>query len=165
MRLSWQRIRLQCGRPGFNPWVGKIPWKSERLPTPVFWPGEFHGLYGPWDHRVGHNWATFIFTLPWVFKTREVLSIPYLQWVLITHHMLQFKFHCMIFKAVWNLARCSFSPDCLPLSCSSNEHHLFCLCSMHSSHNANSFTGLSFSVACGHNHHLCIVTVPRLSYL
>ena len=23
-------------------WVGKIPW---RIPTPVFWPGEFHGLY------------------------------------------------------------------------------------------------------------------------
>ncbi|KAB0384782.1 hypothetical protein FD755_006699 [Muntiacus reevesi] len=22
-----------------------IPWNRERLPTPVFWPGEFHGLY------------------------------------------------------------------------------------------------------------------------
>jgi len=22
-----------------NPWVGKIPWRRERLPTPVFWPG------------------------------------------------------------------------------------------------------------------------------
>ena len=30
--------------PGFNPWVGKIPWRREWLPTPVFWPGEFHGL-------------------------------------------------------------------------------------------------------------------------
>ena len=39
---------LQCGRPGFNPWVGKIPWRRERLPTPVFWPGEFLGLYSPW---------------------------------------------------------------------------------------------------------------------
>ena len=35
-------------RPGFNPWVWKIPWKRERLPTPVSWPGEFHGLYSPW---------------------------------------------------------------------------------------------------------------------
>ena len=33
---------LQCGRPGFRPWVGKIPWRRERLPTLVFWPGEFH---------------------------------------------------------------------------------------------------------------------------
>ena len=33
------------GEPGFNPWVGKIPRRKERLPTPVFWPGEFHGLH------------------------------------------------------------------------------------------------------------------------
>ena len=36
----------------FNLWVGKIPWRRERLPTPGFWPGEFHGLYGV---RVRHN--------------------------------------------------------------------------------------------------------------
>ena len=46
--LSWQRIRLQCGRPGFDPWVGKIPSRREQLPAPVFWAGEFHGLYRPW---------------------------------------------------------------------------------------------------------------------
>ena len=46
--LRWYRICLQCGRPGFSPWVGKIPWRRERLLTPVFWPGEFHGLYSPW---------------------------------------------------------------------------------------------------------------------
>ena len=27
------------------------PWRRERLPTPVFWPGEFHGLYSPWGHK------------------------------------------------------------------------------------------------------------------
>ena len=42
---------LQCRRPGFDPWVGKIPWSRERLSTPVFWPGEFHGLYSPWSHK------------------------------------------------------------------------------------------------------------------
>ena len=31
----------------FNFWVGKIPWRRKRLPTPVFWPGEFQGLYSP----------------------------------------------------------------------------------------------------------------------
>ena len=31
--------------------VGKIPWRRERLPTPVFWPGEFHGLYRPWGRK------------------------------------------------------------------------------------------------------------------
>ena len=44
-------ICLQCRRPGFNPWIGKIPWRRKRLPTPVFWPGEFHGLYSPWGHQ------------------------------------------------------------------------------------------------------------------
>ena len=37
-----------CRIPRFNPWVGKIPWRRERLPTPVFWPRESHGLYSPW---------------------------------------------------------------------------------------------------------------------
>ena len=27
------------------------PWRKERLPTPVFWPGEFHGLYSPWGRK------------------------------------------------------------------------------------------------------------------
>ena len=40
------KILLQCGRPGFDPWVGKIPWRRERLPTPVFWPGKFHIVHG-----------------------------------------------------------------------------------------------------------------------
>ena len=25
--------------------------EAEWLLTPVFWPGEFHGLYSPWDHK------------------------------------------------------------------------------------------------------------------
>ena len=32
-----------------DPWVGKIPWW--RLPTSIFWPGEFHGLYRPGGHK------------------------------------------------------------------------------------------------------------------
>ena len=43
---------LHCNRRrGFDPWVGKIPWRRESLPTPVFWPGEFHGLYSPWGRK------------------------------------------------------------------------------------------------------------------
>ena len=30
-------------RPGFHPWVGKIPWSGAWQPAPVFWPGESHG--------------------------------------------------------------------------------------------------------------------------
>ena len=42
--LRWWRIHLQCRRPGFSPWDGKIPWRREWQPTPVFLPGESHGL-------------------------------------------------------------------------------------------------------------------------
>ena len=37
------RIHLQCKRPGFNYWVGKISWRREWQPTPVIFPGKFHG--------------------------------------------------------------------------------------------------------------------------
>ena len=40
---------------GFDPWIGKIPWRRERLPSVVFQPGEFQGLYSPWGHRVRHD--------------------------------------------------------------------------------------------------------------
>ena len=38
---------------GFDPWVGKIPWRRDRLATPAFLPGESHGQkslagYSPW---------------------------------------------------------------------------------------------------------------------
>ena len=36
-------ICLQWRRPGFDPPVGKIPWRREWLPTPVFLPGDSHG--------------------------------------------------------------------------------------------------------------------------
>ena len=43
-------------KTGFDPWVEKILWSREWLPTPVFLPGEFHGQrslagYSPWDHK------------------------------------------------------------------------------------------------------------------
>ena len=51
-----KRISLQCGRPGFNLWSGKILSRTEQLPTPVFLPGESHGQrslvrYSPQDHK------------------------------------------------------------------------------------------------------------------
>ena len=54
-----KKICLKCGRPRFNPRVGKIPWRNEWLPTPVFLPGEFHGqriLVGI-VHGVAKSWT------------------------------------------------------------------------------------------------------------
>ena len=41
---------------GFDPWVGKIPWRKKWYPTPVFLPGKFYGQrnfvdYSPWGHK------------------------------------------------------------------------------------------------------------------
>ena len=58
LQYSWASLVAQLVK---NPpamqetWVQslsrKIPWRKERLPTPVFWPREFHGLYNPWGHK------------------------------------------------------------------------------------------------------------------
>ena len=37
-----------AGDPSSNSWVRKIHCRRDRLPTSVFWPGEFHGLYSLW---------------------------------------------------------------------------------------------------------------------
>ena len=65
LQYSWASLHLQCGKPGFNSWVGKIPWRRERLLTPVFWPGEFHGLYRPWGGKESDmtEWLSFSFSL------------------------------------------------------------------------------------------------------
>ena len=47
MGLPWWlrqlSVCLQCGRPGFDPWIGKIPWRRKWHPTPVLLPERSHG--------------------------------------------------------------------------------------------------------------------------
>ena len=51
-------------QPGFDPWVGKIPWRRTWQSTSVSWPGESPwtgepgGLQSMGSQRVGHGWAT-----------------------------------------------------------------------------------------------------------
>ena len=52
-----------AGNAGFDPWVGKIPWRRAWQPTAVFLPEESHGQrslagYSPWGRRVGFSGAT-----------------------------------------------------------------------------------------------------------
>ena len=55
--MAQTRICLQCGRPGFDPWVGKIPWRRAQQCTPVFLLGKNpHGQrslagYHSWGHK------------------------------------------------------------------------------------------------------------------
>ena len=53
----------RCKRGRFNPWIGKTPWSRTWQPTPVLWPGKFHGQRSLGDpqpmgsQRVRHDWA------------------------------------------------------------------------------------------------------------
>ena len=66
--VSYVSVKLGEGKDytslnQFDSWVGKIPWRRAWQPTPVFLPGESHGLWSWWAtvhglQRVGHDWAT-----------------------------------------------------------------------------------------------------------
>ena len=52
----WYCFLALCKRQGFDPCIGKIPWRRKWQPTPVFLPGEYHGqrsLVGcsPWGRK------------------------------------------------------------------------------------------------------------------
>ena len=64
--LRWQAICPKCRRRGFDPWVGKIPWRREWQHTPVVLLGEFYGQrslagYSPWGSKRSNmtEWITY----------------------------------------------------------------------------------------------------------
>ena len=59
-------IFLNWNRPQFHSWVGKIPWRRERLPIPVFWPGEFQNTG---SQRVASLMAHLVKNLPAMWET------------------------------------------------------------------------------------------------
>ena len=42
-------------------------WRREKLPTPVFWPGEFHALYSPWGHKLAIYNHSYLRYATWWF--------------------------------------------------------------------------------------------------
>ena len=63
----------------FNPWVGKIPWRRTRKPTPVFLPGESHGqrsLAGYIVHRVTKGWTQLKQLTTHAFMLSGITSSP-----------------------------------------------------------------------------------------
>ena len=78
-RLPWwlrqERSGLQCGRPGFDPWVGKIPHRREWLLTPVLWPGESHEQkslegYSPWGRKESDRTEQLTLYFPQLVRSR-----------------------------------------------------------------------------------------------
>ena len=76
---------LQCGRPGFDPWVGKIPCRRAWQPTPVFlpgkspWTGEPGRLQSMGSQRVRHDSAIKRSTAPHIWLEKCCFLHLYIQ--------------------------------------------------------------------------------------
>ena len=95
---------LQYGRPGFNPWIGKIPWRREWLRTPVFWPEEFHRQrslagYSPWGHKQSDTTERFSLCATYYSRSYEVH---------IQFSSVQLLSHVRLFATPW-IAACQAS--------------------------------------------------------
>ena len=65
------RIHLQCRRPGFDPWVGKTPWRRAWQPAPALlswripvdrgaWQATAHGLAKSWTRLSNSAWQSSV---------------------------------------------------------------------------------------------------------
>ena len=92
--LRWERICLQCRRPRFYPWVRKIPWRREGLPTPgnsclenltarEAWWTPVHGVWKSWINTTErltlsayHELLDFLdFFFSWRVKSHDSFDI------------------------------------------------------------------------------------------
>ena len=76
-------VCLQCKRPGFDPWVWKIPWRRKWQPTPVLLPGKFHGWrsligYSPWGPKESDTTEQLYFHFHFCTKG-SLVSLIFLQ--------------------------------------------------------------------------------------
>ena len=66
----------RCNRHMFDPWIGKITWRSKWQPTLVFLPGKFHGQRNqagnsPWGHKD-------LDTTEWLSTAQDWISMVFL---------------------------------------------------------------------------------------
>ena len=78
-------------KTGFDPWIGKSPWRWERLPSPVFLPGEFHEQRAT-VHGIAES------------DTTELLTLHFHHPLSVSHHKLQLE----VFVVSWFHERCGF---------------------------------------------------------
>ena len=87
---------LQCTRPGFDPWVGRISWRRKWQPTPVLLPGKFPRTEEPGRlHSMGiaktteqlqRRWMTLCDPMncnPPGSSVRGFLRIRILEWIAV----------------------------------------------------------------------------------
>ena len=101
----------QCRTPGFDPWIRKIPWRREWLPTLVFLAGESHEQkswagYRSWGHKELDTTKRLSTQLP---IAGIVFCFLYILLLLIRFYKVEKKARCK-----WNahlLKKLNWSPD------------------------------------------------------
>ena len=68
---AMQETTCNVGDPGFDLWVGKIPWRRKWHPTSVILPGESHGQRRAIVHGVTKSWTQ----LKWFSTSLEGLML------------------------------------------------------------------------------------------
>ena len=118
--LRSKEYACQRWRPGFDPWVRKIPWRRKWQPIPVLLPGKFHGWrslvgYRPWGRKesdmteqlhftftMDYNPPGYIVLCPWVSpsKNTEVGCHFLLQGIFLTQgsnlHLLHWQAYSLL---------------------------------------------------------------------
>ena len=72
LQYSWASLVAQLVKSPpamWETWVWTLGWEDPlekgKVPTPVFWPGEFHGLYSPWGLKESDTTEQLsLFTFP-----------------------------------------------------------------------------------------------------
>ena len=82
-----KRVHQKCGRPEFDPWIGKIPWRKVWQPSPFILPGE-----SPWTEEPGGQWSMGL------QRARTWLSNDW-----------AFNNDSLTVKILWRLIRCSIT--------------------------------------------------------
>ena len=89
--LSGKASTCQCRRHGFNPWIGKIPWRRKWQPTPLFTASDLASVT---SHI--HDWVLFLLWLhPFILS--GVISPLISSSILGTYWPGGFIFQCPIF--------------------------------------------------------------------
>ena len=72
--LASKESVCSAGDLGSIPGLGRSPGEGKGYPTPVSWPGEFHGLYSPRGHKESDTTERLHFLYPWDFSRQEYWS-------------------------------------------------------------------------------------------
>ena len=100
--LNGKESACQCRRHGFNPWVGKIPWRRKWQPTLVFLSGKSLGQRimadcHPWDRKrfgqdlVAKRWCFFLATCLQICRCKWKNDHTHIYDFLISFHLISFK--------------------------------------------------------------------------